>query len=69
MKRKTVRETPKEKLESRLRELRKEVTQAHMEQPVKQEKNTNLVAMKRKEIARILTRMNQELRRSQSVEK
>jgi ribosomal protein L29 len=69
MKRKSVREIPKDKLKARVQELKKEIMQAHMEQPVKQDKNTNAVGLKKKEVARILTRINQEARRSKAVEK
>lgn len=60
MKRLKIRKLTKEELQTRLGELRKDIALLKIEQKVKPEKNTNSISLKKKEIARIQTRIRNE---------
>lgn len=57
MKRTKIRELEGEKIQKRLSELRKEISLLQVEQKTKQDKNTNAMGLKRKEVARLLTKL------------
>lgn len=60
MKRKDIKELTGDKLIDRLNKLREEVSVFNIQKAMKQEKNTNYIGTKRKLIARILTKMQNE---------